>query len=122
MNKKNFLTALENKNLTQKELSEKTGISEVSISRYLNGKHRPTSEILILLADELDCTIDFLLGRTDKPNLEILEENLPNELTKAGIKAIKVFKGLKVEDLTEKDIKFLIEFVNRKSKKQNEPS
>ena len=41
---------MESQNMTQKELSEKSGITEASISRYLNGERTPRIDIIINFA------------------------------------------------------------------------
>jgi transcriptional regulator with XRE-family HTH domain len=38
------------------------GITEVSVSRYINGKHIPHSDILSRMAEALGTTTDYLLG------------------------------------------------------------
>lgn len=49
--------------LTQEELAEKSDISRVMVSRYENGMATPTIDVLISLADALNVSIDYLLGR-----------------------------------------------------------
>lgn len=48
------------KNINQKELSEMTGISYISISNYLNGKNSPSFYNADRIARALDCSIDEL--------------------------------------------------------------
>ena len=43
-----------------------TGISSGNISDWLSGRSQPKAEALIKLADFFDCSVDYLLGRTDK--------------------------------------------------------
>ncbi len=52
-------------NISQLELSERTGISQSQISRYENGDNDPTGEALVALAEVLNTTTDWLLGRSD---------------------------------------------------------
>ena len=47
-------------NLTQKELSIRSGIHEGTISRYCNGKRIPNGETILLLAKTLKCSCDDL--------------------------------------------------------------
>lgn len=107
---------LTQKGMEQKDLAIKLNLSPQTISGYITGYRVPNPDTLIKLADELNTTTDYLLGRTDKPNLELIDKNLPKELIDAGVQAIKVFKGLKVEDLTQNDIKYLIEFAEKVQK------
>jgi len=55
----------ENK-LTQEELAKKVNTTKGTISNYENGHSTPSNEMLALLADALNTSTDYLLGRTDK--------------------------------------------------------
>lgn len=59
----------EKRNINQQKIAVELEISQESISKYETGKAFPSKEILIKLADYLNCSIDYLLGRTDNPNL-----------------------------------------------------
>jgi transcriptional regulator with XRE-family HTH domain len=50
--------------LNQKELAAYVGIGESTLSRYENDKRAYRWDGLIKLADALDTSVDFLLGRT----------------------------------------------------------
>lgn len=54
--------------ISAKEISEKTGISSGNISDWKNGRSTPKADALIKIADLLDCSVDYLLGRTDQPS------------------------------------------------------
>lgn len=51
------------KGLTQQELADKIGGSVNDISRYETGRMKPSLDKLVLIADELGTTTDYLLGR-----------------------------------------------------------
>ena len=53
---------LEKRNMTQKELAERLGISEGVISRYISGDREPKPEMVANLATALNTTSDHLLG------------------------------------------------------------
>lgn len=110
--KKRLIALLENIDISQRELAKRVGVQEATISRYVNGERKPTSEILSKIADALNVSSDYLLGRTDKENIELINEGLPQELINAGIEAIEVFKGVKLVDLNPDDIKKLVDFAN----------
>lgn len=57
-----------NNRMTQMELSEITGITNVSISRYVNGQRVPKITEIIKIANALDVSCDFLLGIDDDFN------------------------------------------------------
>lgn len=63
-----ILKILEDRNLTPYQVAKETGLSESLFSKW---KKNPTSEIasqtLVLIADYLSCSVDYLIGRTDKP-------------------------------------------------------
>lgn len=48
--------------LTQKELAEKAGIRESSLSNYMQGKSNPNMDIICKLSEALDVSTDWLLG------------------------------------------------------------
>ena len=65
-----LLTNLMNtKNITGYRLSVDTGISKQLISEWKNGKKLPGYENLNKLADYFDISIDYLVGRTDNPEI-----------------------------------------------------
>lgn len=55
--------------LTQKQLSAKVGLSELAIQNYESERRKPAYDVLIALADYFDVSIDYLVGRTDKPDV-----------------------------------------------------
>ena len=62
---------LEN-NLTMEELANKVGCTRGAISNFENGNRKPSLDILISLADYFNVSIDYLVGRTDDPELHHL--------------------------------------------------
>ena len=55
--------------LDQTDLAEKTGIPATSISHFETRRRRPSVGTLYALAEALDVSMDFLVGRTDNPHL-----------------------------------------------------
>ncbi|RAU92483.1 helix-turn-helix domain-containing protein [Paenibacillus sp. YN15] len=53
--------------LTQDDLAEKISLTKAAISNYENGHSAPSHDTLTLIADVLDISTDYLLGRTDDP-------------------------------------------------------
>jgi len=49
--------------LTQKELAEKIGVLNYRIYDWENGRSEPSLDDLVLLAQALDVSTDYLLGR-----------------------------------------------------------
>lgn len=56
------------KKMTQEQLGTKVNVTKVSISGYESGNRTPDMETLQLIADALDVSTDYLLGRTDDPS------------------------------------------------------
>jgi len=59
---------LDDKDITQRELAQRIGVTEVTISRYLNGERKPRIEIISKIAEVLGVSIDYLLGYSDIRN------------------------------------------------------
>lgn len=57
---------LKEKGLKQKYLFEQIGKSPVLFNDWKNGKSKPTDEVLKNIADVLDTTPEYLLGKTDR--------------------------------------------------------
>ena len=51
--------------ITQVEMAKELNISQPSYIRYENGTSEPTLENLKKIADVLDVSVDYLLGRDD---------------------------------------------------------
>ena len=93
------------KGITQLKLAQLSGVAQSSISACELGKSQPSVEITKKLAKVLGVSVDYLLGRTDTPNLPSLEEimssfnkKLEEEqkdsiLTKLKLKLIPVYDG-----------------------------
>lgn len=56
------------RNITQLKLALDLNMNQNTISRYENGEREAGYSELIMLADYFGVSIDYLLGRTDKPN------------------------------------------------------
>ena len=59
--------------LSQAKLSKLIGTSQVSVNRYENGTGSPPLTTLIWYADYFDVSLDYLFGRTDKPQGKLYE-------------------------------------------------
>ena len=69
-NMKNRLKELrKNKGMTQTALQIETGIEQALISKFESGERVPTTENLIKLADFYGVSVDYILCRTDNPEL-----------------------------------------------------
>ncbi len=62
-----LLIALHRRNITQRSLAEQIGISPKALNKYVRGRTIPSSDTLYKIAEALDVSTDWLLGRTDEP-------------------------------------------------------
>lgn len=58
--------AREYRGLNQAELAQKAGMQPSAISHFETGNRKPSFDNLRILADSLDVTTDYLLGRVDE--------------------------------------------------------
>ncbi|WP_295764130.1 helix-turn-helix domain-containing protein [uncultured Oscillibacter sp.] len=64
-----FREILQSKNITGYRIAKETGISQGLMASYIRGEKIPTVNNLVKIANFLDCSIDYLLGRTDRPEV-----------------------------------------------------
>ena len=60
--------AVDKSELSRYQLSKRTGLSQSQLSDCYNGKTEPSLASLILLAEHLECSLDFLAGREETPD------------------------------------------------------
>ena len=74
MNKNNLggriANLLKKSGLTQRELANKVGVTEVSMSRYVSGGRIPKGPIIANIANALHTTSDYLLGTGEKSDFD----------------------------------------------------
>ncbi len=63
---------LEKNGMTQRELAEAVSVTEVSMSRYINGDRVPKGPIIANIARALHTTTDYLLGREADEDPELV--------------------------------------------------
>ena len=89
-----LVSLMQQKGITQRQLSAQTNITPSAMSYYANGSRTPSGEILAKIATALGTSTDYLLGITDvpqtpapNPELHYLQRNLgkldPEQLRKA---------------------------------------
>ena len=60
----------EDNDLTQKDIAKVLNVSQSTYSQYETGVTSLTAEMIIKLADYYNVSIDYLLDRTDNPNMQ----------------------------------------------------
>lgn len=74
----NLKAAMEERRVSQSELSALTGIGKSSISQYLSGKNIPKDAVKQKLAEALETSVDFLDGKNVSPDVNSAGEALKN--------------------------------------------
>lgn len=72
-----------NRNLTQKELGLRIGLSKAVVSKYENGMGYPTFDTLIQISDYFGVTTDYLLGVSKNKTIDV------SSLTETQVDAIQ---------------------------------
>ena len=67
---KNLRGIREDKDIRQKDIASYLNVSQNTYSQYETGTISLTAEVLIKLADYYSVSIDYLLDRTDNPNIQ----------------------------------------------------
>lgn len=99
-------------NLTQPELAAKLKISSSAVAMYETDKREPSDEIKIQMCELFNCSMDYLVGRTDIKNPKQQED--PLGLAKIGFN----MKDYNPPTETQKEqIKSLIEVIMKDNKK-----
>ena len=90
------------RNLKQSELAERSGLQAAAVSHFETGRRAPSFDNLRRLADALNVTTDFLIGRT-------------NESMSSGPNIDKLFRS--ADELSEADLETLADLAEILSKK-----
>ena len=123
---------LDSRDMSQKELAQKTNITPATISRYINGNHNPSAENAKRIASELGISVDWLMGISDSihPQTQSLTSKDKSDIAK-DLNNIKqqliesdelMFDGIPMDD--ESITKILsaleigMEMVRKKNKKR----
>lgn len=59
----------QSRNLDKKDIFKAIELSRTAYYRYETGEREPPLSVLIALADFFDVSIDYLVGRTDTPEV-----------------------------------------------------
>ena len=72
-------------NLSQAKLGKAIGVSQAAINRYEHDQSAVPDSVLLKYADFFDVSADYLLGRTDKPE-GVIYNNEPEQLRRKIIR------------------------------------
>lgn len=100
----------EEKGLSQTFIAEKIGITRQAYNHYETGKRVPPNDVLIKIAQILDCSTDYLNELSNIPKPKSLDEELD------GI-SFALYKGAQeLSDDDKKDVLNYLEFVKQRKK------
>ena len=111
----------QSKNYTSKEIAEKTGIPKSTVEKIFGGfSKNPTLDILLKIADILDCGLDNFIEYGKEPESPFYKDRMIQEL----IEYIYEKKDLKnlvdiVKRLDNKDIQLITDICKRLSNNYN---
>jgi transcriptional regulator with XRE-family HTH domain len=78
---------MEQKGLSPSELADQGDLARSALTQFLAGKTKPSADALVKLADMLDASTDYLLGRSDESELaDLLRHKKINELVQLFVK------------------------------------
>lgn len=81
----------ETKNMTQLNLGMKLDVAQETISGYEIGRAEPNMDMLVKLADVLDTSVDYLLGRT---NIKVFARFNQSDLSGEELELVNAFRKM----------------------------
>ena len=79
--------AMEDRHISAKELSDKTGVSQASLSQYMNGSHSPSNISAQKIGLVLNVNPMWLMGFDVGKNAPLVNSDLEQQLLEAFRKA-----------------------------------
>jgi transcriptional regulator with XRE-family HTH domain len=77
------------RNMSQEELAFHVATNQRQISRYERGENDPTGDVLVKIADALETTTDWLLGRTNTPDRPLRDADDLDDFEKETVKLLR---------------------------------
>lgn len=98
----------EDRDLFQQDIAEVLGITSATFSRFETGARQPDASMLVKMANYFNCSVDYLLGRVDDPNISHEEyiERIKGTHHLGG----DMFSPEKLEKLSQERFEALIKF------------
>jgi transcriptional regulator with XRE-family HTH domain len=114
---------MEARGINQKWLADAANTTEATISRYVNGVHKPNIDIVVDIAKALGVSVDYLLGLTSvsaykeerNPELRLLTSCY----SKASERDRKLIWGILEDYMTAEERGFISHFLPDEKKSKN---
>jgi len=115
-----FDLLLKKHNLSSYRVAKETGISQTTFSNWKAGRSTPKQDKLQKIADYFGVTIEYLMGKEERPN----QAYYLNDETQERLQALKVNDKLRIlfdasRKLEPSDIDFVLEMVERIKKERH---
>ncbi len=111
------LNLMEQHNEKQIGLAQDLGITQSTLSRNINGIHRPKAEVVELIAQHYCVTTDYLLGITNNPNVVKLNvADADGTLQQIEYELINKMNGFTVQDFQK--VNEYIDFLKMQKEKE----
>ena len=91
--------AIKQRGYTQEEFAEKVGIGFSSLKNYLNGTKVYNYELLMRFADVLECSYDYLLGKSNSPIREYTDVSNATGLSDGAIEKLGRYASMDRDSL-----------------------
>jgi len=80
-----------------KDMLDACGLSRSALSNMQSGGSLPRVENIAKIADYLECSVDYLIGRTDNPKLSNREAEIVNDAVAASMAKLDKSKYTEAE-------------------------
>ncbi|MGM9969831.1 MAG: helix-turn-helix domain-containing protein [Anaeroplasma sp.] len=104
-------------NINQLGLAKELGITQSTLSRNINGVHRPKAEIIEKIAKYFNVSVDYLLGNTDSRSVIIQATTPPSTTIQSNETLIALHN--QTESLSEEQLKQVISYVQFLKSQEN---
>ncbi|MBR2040756.1 MAG: helix-turn-helix transcriptional regulator [Oscillospiraceae bacterium] len=99
---------MKQRGITQSWLAQKIGITEATLSRYVNNSRKPQADIAADIAEVLDISLDYLMGISGCPSpiktMSTEETLLISAFSKASPRDRKIIFGVLEDHMTSEEL------------------
>lgn len=89
------------KDLLQSDIAKVLGVSDRAVGFYETGKRDMSTEVLSILSDFFNCSIDYILGKTDIRNIEQIDIDDADVAFASGVKGLNETNKMIIKNTLE---------------------
>ncbi len=82
----------ESRGLTQQQLGDRIGATDVTVSRWETGRRQPDHNALAAISEALACDLTDLYRHPDQPSADALLRDQPQEIRDQAMKLIRAIR------------------------------